>query len=146
MYILVTYTSIYNIYTRPMSVQAENSRSCSFLSSLGYNCSLVIWTVCLTATKFNPLVLYFSSLTTCVLNTRYSDIFLLKKTLFIPLWEKKVVKTSLVHSTCVGTVPSISHVPPYRCQVLPSSRTPPQVKNCCARWSYLILWCKTDFE
>jgi hypothetical protein len=41
-----------------MSVQAENSRSCSFLSSLGYNGSLVTWTVvCLTATKFNPLVL-----------------------------------------------------------------------------------------
>jgi hypothetical protein len=41
-----------------MSVQAENSRKCSFLSSLGYNGSLVIWTVvCLTATKFKPLVL-----------------------------------------------------------------------------------------
>jgi hypothetical protein len=30
-----------DIYTRPMSVQAEDSRSCSFLSSLGYNGSLV---------------------------------------------------------------------------------------------------------
>jgi hypothetical protein len=41
-----------------MSVQAENSRSCSFLSSLGYNGSLVIWTVVrLTAAKFKPLVL-----------------------------------------------------------------------------------------
>jgi hypothetical protein len=41
-----------------MSVQAENSRSCSFLNSLGYKGSLVIWTVvCLTATKFKPLVL-----------------------------------------------------------------------------------------
>jgi hypothetical protein len=41
-----------------MSVQAENSRSCSFLSSLGYNGSLVIWTVvCLAATKFKPLEL-----------------------------------------------------------------------------------------
>jgi hypothetical protein len=41
-----------------MSVQAENSRSCSFLTSLGYNGSLVIWTVVrLIATKFNPLVL-----------------------------------------------------------------------------------------
>jgi hypothetical protein len=41
-----------------MSVQAENSRSCSFLSSLGYNGSLVILTaVCLTAAKFKPLVL-----------------------------------------------------------------------------------------
>jgi hypothetical protein len=40
-----------------MSVQAENSRSCSFLStrSLGYNGSPVIWTVVrLTATKFKP--------------------------------------------------------------------------------------------
>jgi hypothetical protein len=41
-----------------VSVQAEDSRSCSFLNNLGYNGSLVIWTVvCLTATKFNPLVL-----------------------------------------------------------------------------------------
>jgi hypothetical protein len=33
---------IYTVCTRPMSVQAENSRSCSFLSSLGYNGSLLI--------------------------------------------------------------------------------------------------------
>jgi hypothetical protein len=39
-----------------MSVQDENSRSCSFLSSLGYNGGLVIWTVvCLTANKFKAL-------------------------------------------------------------------------------------------
>jgi hypothetical protein len=40
-----------------MSVQAENSRSCPILSSLGYNGSLVTWTVVrLIATKFKPLV------------------------------------------------------------------------------------------
>jgi hypothetical protein len=44
MYMLVTYTSIYNMYKAYVS-KAENSRSCSFLSSLGYNGSLVIWTV-----------------------------------------------------------------------------------------------------
>jgi hypothetical protein len=43
-----------------MSVQAENSRLCSFLNSLGYNGSVVIWTVvCLTATKFKPLVFLY---------------------------------------------------------------------------------------
>jgi hypothetical protein len=56
MHMLVTY--IYTICTRPVSVQAENIRSCSFLNSLGCNGSLVIWTVvCLTTTKFKPLVL-----------------------------------------------------------------------------------------
>jgi hypothetical protein len=45
------------IYTRPLSVQAENSRSCPILSSSGYNGSLVTWTVVrLTAAKFKPLV------------------------------------------------------------------------------------------
>jgi hypothetical protein len=45
-----------------MSVQAEDSRSCSFLNSLGYNGRLVIWTVvCLTATKFKPLVLCYQT-------------------------------------------------------------------------------------
>jgi hypothetical protein len=39
-----------------MSVQAENSKSCPFVSSSGYNGSLVIWTavVCLTAAKLLP--------------------------------------------------------------------------------------------
>jgi hypothetical protein len=32
---------IYTIYTRPLSVQAENSRSCPILCSSGYNGSLV---------------------------------------------------------------------------------------------------------
>jgi hypothetical protein len=42
-----------------MSVQAENCRSCPFLSSLGYNGSLVIWTVVrLIAAKFKSLVLF----------------------------------------------------------------------------------------
>jgi hypothetical protein len=47
-----------NLYTRPLSVQAKNSRSCPILSSSGYNGSLVTWTVVrLTATKFKHLVL-----------------------------------------------------------------------------------------
>jgi hypothetical protein len=36
---------IYTVYTRPLSVQAENSRSCPTLGSSGYNASLVTWTV-----------------------------------------------------------------------------------------------------
>jgi hypothetical protein len=59
MHMLVIYIYIYthNIYTRLLSVQAENSRSCSFLSSLGYNGSLVTWMViCLTTAKFKPPV------------------------------------------------------------------------------------------
>jgi hypothetical protein len=36
------YIYIYTLCTRHISVPAENSRSCSFLSSLGYNGSLVI--------------------------------------------------------------------------------------------------------
>jgi hypothetical protein len=52
------YIYTHTIYTRPLSVQAENSRSCPFLNSLGYSGSLVTWkVVCLTAAKFKPLVL-----------------------------------------------------------------------------------------
>jgi hypothetical protein len=48
---------MYTICTRPLSVQAENSRSCPTLGSSGYNGSLVIWRVVrLTAAKFKPLV------------------------------------------------------------------------------------------
>jgi hypothetical protein len=47
----------FTIYTRPLSVQAENSRSCPILCSSSYNGSLVTWTVVrLTAAKFKPLV------------------------------------------------------------------------------------------
>jgi hypothetical protein len=42
--LLVKYNlCIYTIYTRPLSVQAENSRSCPTLGSSGYNGSLVTW-------------------------------------------------------------------------------------------------------
>jgi hypothetical protein len=47
---IYTYSDVYTLYTRPPSVHAENSRSCSFLSSLGYNGSLVTWTVAAAAT------------------------------------------------------------------------------------------------
>jgi hypothetical protein len=48
--------NVYIIYKRPLSVQAQQSRSCHILSSSCYNSSLVIWTVvCLTAAKFKPL-------------------------------------------------------------------------------------------
>jgi hypothetical protein len=45
-------------YTRPLSVQAQHSRSCPIISCSCYNGNLVTWTVvCLTATKFKPLIL-----------------------------------------------------------------------------------------
>jgi hypothetical protein len=49
---------IYNIlYTGPLSIEAQYSRSCPIISSSCYNSSLVIWTVvCLTAAKFKPLI------------------------------------------------------------------------------------------
>jgi hypothetical protein len=48
---------LYKICMRPLSVQAENSRSFSILSSSGYDGSLVTLTViCLTAEKFKPLI------------------------------------------------------------------------------------------
>jgi hypothetical protein len=52
---------VYTIYTRPLSVQAQYSRSCPIICSLRYNSSLNTWTVLhLTATKFTPLIfLYF---------------------------------------------------------------------------------------
>jgi hypothetical protein len=51
------YIYIHTLYTRPLSVQAGNSRSCPVLSSSRYNGSLVTWTVVLlTAAKFKPLV------------------------------------------------------------------------------------------
>jgi hypothetical protein len=57
MYMLVTYTSIYNMYKAYVSPGWEQ-QIMLFLSSLGYNGSLVIWTVvCLPVTKFKPLVL-----------------------------------------------------------------------------------------
>jgi hypothetical protein len=45
---------VYAVYTRPVSVQAQYSRSCH---NLGYNSSLDTWTVVrLTAAKFKPLM------------------------------------------------------------------------------------------
>jgi hypothetical protein len=47
---------IYIIYTRPLSAQAQYSRSCLISCSLRYNSSLNNWTVIhLTVTKFKPL-------------------------------------------------------------------------------------------
>jgi hypothetical protein len=44
-------------YTRPLSVQAQYSRSCPIISSSCYNSILFTWTVvCLTAAKFKPLI------------------------------------------------------------------------------------------
>jgi hypothetical protein len=49
---------VYTIYTRPLSAQAQYSRSCPILCSLRYNSSLNTWTVVsLTATKFQHLIL-----------------------------------------------------------------------------------------
>jgi hypothetical protein len=46
------------MYTGPLSVQAQYSRSCPIISCSCYNGSLVTWTVvCLTAAKFKPLIL-----------------------------------------------------------------------------------------
>jgi hypothetical protein len=47
---------VYTMYTRPLSVQAQYSRSCPIINCSCYNGSLLTWTVvCLTATKFKPL-------------------------------------------------------------------------------------------
>jgi hypothetical protein len=46
---------VYIIYIRPLSVQAQYSRSCPIISSSCYNSRVVTWTVvCLTAAKFKP--------------------------------------------------------------------------------------------
>jgi hypothetical protein len=48
---------LYNIYTRPLSTQAQYRRSCPIICSLHYNSSLNTWTVVsLTAAKFKPLI------------------------------------------------------------------------------------------
>jgi hypothetical protein len=48
---------VYTTYGRPLSVQAQYSRSCPIISSSCYNNSLVIWTVvCLASAKFKPLI------------------------------------------------------------------------------------------
>jgi hypothetical protein len=48
---------IYYIYTRPLSVQAQYSRSCPIFSRSRYNGTLVTWTaVCLTVANFKPLM------------------------------------------------------------------------------------------
>jgi hypothetical protein len=51
------YVQVYTIYIRPLSVQAQYSRSCPIISSSCYNSSLVTWTVVwLTAAKFKLLI------------------------------------------------------------------------------------------
>jgi hypothetical protein len=48
---------VYAIYTRPLSAQAQYSRSCHNICSSRYNGNLDIWTVVrLTAAKFKPLM------------------------------------------------------------------------------------------
>jgi hypothetical protein len=48
---------IYNIYTRPLSAQAQYNRSCPIICTLRYNSSLGTWMVArLTAAKFKPLI------------------------------------------------------------------------------------------
>jgi hypothetical protein len=52
----IYYIRIYK-YTRPLSAQAENRRSCPVLSSWSCNGSIVTWTVvCFIAAKFKPLI------------------------------------------------------------------------------------------
>jgi hypothetical protein len=47
---------VYTMYTRPLSAQAQYSRSCPIICSLCYNSSLITWMVIyLTTTKFKPL-------------------------------------------------------------------------------------------
>jgi hypothetical protein len=58
-YILPVINNFYiqYVYTRLLSVQAQYSRLCPIFSSIHYSSSLVTWTVvCLTATKFKPLI------------------------------------------------------------------------------------------
>jgi hypothetical protein len=48
---------VYAVYTRPLSAQAKDSRSCHNICSLRYNSSLDTWTVVrLTAAKFMPFM------------------------------------------------------------------------------------------
>jgi hypothetical protein len=48
---------LYTIYSRPLSAQAQYSRSFLIICSLRYNSSLDTWTVVrLTAAKFKPLI------------------------------------------------------------------------------------------
>jgi hypothetical protein len=54
--LLVNKTCICTIYTWPLSVLTEDSRSCPILSSSHYNGSLVTWTVVRFTAKFKPLI------------------------------------------------------------------------------------------
>jgi hypothetical protein len=44
-YMVEYLTYVYTVYTRPLTVQAENSRSCSIISSSRYDGGLVTWMV-----------------------------------------------------------------------------------------------------
>jgi hypothetical protein len=64
---------VYTTYTRPLSVQAQYSRSCPIISSTCYNSSLVTWTaVCLTAAKFTPLIFPVSRFTLSNVDSTFS--------------------------------------------------------------------------
>jgi hypothetical protein len=64
---------LYTIYTRPLSVQAQYSRSCPIINCSCYNGSLLTWTVvCLTASKFKPLrFLWITSKLVSVITSRH---------------------------------------------------------------------------
>jgi hypothetical protein len=51
---------VYTKYTRPLSFQAQYSISCPIINCSCYNGSLLTWmVVCLTATKFKPLIFLY---------------------------------------------------------------------------------------
>jgi hypothetical protein len=76
---------VYTIYTRPLSPQAQYSKSCPIICSLLYNSSLQIWIVIrLTATKFKPLKLSMS---------RFALPYILDISIYIILYDFRLLPT-----------------------------------------------------
>jgi hypothetical protein len=76
---------VYTVYTRPLSVQAQYSRSCPIINCSCYNGSLLTSTVvCLTAAKFKPtnrLPLYRRGTDQCIQSTYIVEVILVTITI-----------------------------------------------------------------
>jgi hypothetical protein len=100
---------VYTTYTRPLSVQAQYSRSCPIISSSCYNSSLITWTVvCLAAAKFKPLIFPVSEFLTPRLKSSLS-----LRTNLREAWPRRVSRYSsavtgifLLTFVAAGTRPS----------------------------------------
>jgi hypothetical protein len=97
---------IFTTYTRPLSVQAQYSRSCPIISRFFYNSSLVTWTVvCLTTAKFKSLIFCVEvRLVKCCEHLHYHDyVWLLLVACIILLyvvWQKS--SRTRLHVFAVG--------------------------------------------